>query len=197
MTSPRPCPNCAKPVNPKSRYCPHCGHENRVADASCDPFCPRCDIALEPYDYRNNDAEICPHCSGLWFDRQEFAYLTSEREVYQDQNLPKSFQRPALQAETSYLPCVRCGTPMTKKNFQEISGVMIDICGDHGIWLDAGELETIRTFIANGGLDKSQDHRIAHNYGDIQDLANRVQEVEFTQKVLHFLDFKYWLFKIF
>ena len=58
-------------------------------------------------------------------------------------------------------------------------------------------METIRSFIANGGLDKSQDHRIAHNYGDIQDLANRVQEVEFTQRVLHFFDFKYWLFKLF
>lgn len=197
MAMTQPCQNCGKPVNPRSRYCPHCGQENHVVEVTREPFCPRCKIALKTYDYRNNDAEICPQCNGIWLDRQEFNYLTSERDIYQDQELPKSYHRPALQKETAYLPCVRCGTPMTKKNFQEISGVMIDICGDHGIWLDAGEMESIRSFIANGGLDKSQDHRIAHNYNDIQELATRVQEVEFTQKVLHFFDFKYWLFKIF
>jgi Zn-finger nucleic acid-binding protein len=191
------CTACAKPVNPKSRYCPHCGRENRIADAAVDPFCPRCRIPLEPHDYRHNDAMLCPRCNGLWFDREEFNFLTSEREVYRDQALPKSFQRPALQTESGYLPCVRCQTPMLKKNFQRISGVMIDICGDHGIWLDAGEMENIRSFIANGGLDKSQDNRIERSNIELKELATRVHEVEFTQRVLHFFDFKYWLFKIF
>jgi len=140
---------------------------------------------------------ICPKCHGLWFDRVEFEYLTSERETYQDHDIPKSFQRPTLQTESGYLSCVRCNTPMLKKNFQQVSGVMIDICSDHGIWLDAGEMETIRSFIANGGLDKSQDRRIEHNNIDVKELATRVHEVEFTQRVLHFFDFKYWLFKIF
>ncbi len=197
MPTPRPCPACSKPVNPKSRYCPHCGNENRIADASVDPFCPRCDIPLEPHDYRHNDAMICPKCAGLWFDRIEFEYLTSEREIYQDQNLPKSYQRPTLQTETGYLPYVRCNTPMMKKNFQQISGVMIDICGDHGVWFDAGEMETIRSFIANSGLDKAQNHRIEGSSLEIKELATRVHEVEFTQRVLHFFNFKYWLFKIF
>ncbi len=197
MTTPIACSECGKPVNPKSRYCPHCGRENRVADARVDPFCPRCDIALEPHDYRHNDAMICPKCHGLWFDRVEFEYLTSERETYQDHDIPKSFQRPTLQTESGYLSCVRCNTPMLKKNFQQVSGVMIDICSDHGIWLDAGEMETIRSFIANGGLDKSQDRRIEHNNIDVKELATRVHEVEFTQRVLHFFDFKYWLFKVF
>ncbi|HDS15747.1 MAG TPA: hypothetical protein ENN66_03885 [Proteobacteria bacterium] len=74
---------------------------------------------------------------------------------------------------------------------------MIDICGRHGIWLDAGEMENIRSFIAAGGLEQAQNRHIAHNRVALQELAARVQEVEFTQKVLHFFDFKYWLFKIF
>ncbi len=197
MTTPIACSECGKPVNPKSRYCPHCGRENRIADAQVDPFCPRCDTPLEPHDYRHNDAMICPECHGLWFDRIEFEYLTSEREIYQDYDIPKSFQRPTLQTESGYLSCVRCNTPMLKKNFLQVSGVMIDICGDHGIWLDAGEMESIRSFIANGGLDKSQDRRIEHNNIGVKELATRVHEVEFTQKVLHFFDFKYWLFKVF
>ncbi len=197
MTAAIACPECGKPANPKSRYCPHCGREIRIAATGVDPFCPRCDIPLEPHDYRHNDALICPQCCGLWFDRIEFAYLTSEREVYQDPDIPKTYQRPALQTDSGYLACVRCNTPMLKKNFQQISGVMIDICSDHGIWLDAGEMEAIRSFIANGGLDKSQDRRIEQNNIEIKELATQVQEVEFTQRVLHFFDFKYWLFKVF
>jgi len=109
------CAACGKPINPKSRYCPHCGHENRVSDPHRNAFCPRCKVALEPYDYRQTDAEICPLCAGLWFDRREFSYLTSERDVYQDQNLPREYQRPPRQNDPGYLSCVRCGTPMTKK----------------------------------------------------------------------------------
>ncbi len=192
------CLNCSKPVNRKSRFCPHCGHENQFIDSNHQGNdCPHCQVPLQSYQYRSSKAEICPQCAGLWLDREDFNYLSSERDVYRDEDIPRNYRKPAFQSATDYLPCVRCHTPMIKKKFQEVSGIMIDICGDHGIWLDAGEMELIRTFIANGGLDKSQDHRIALNKGAIKDLANRVQEVEFTQRVLHFFDFKYWLFKIF
>jgi len=196
MSQPQPCPACGKPVNPKSRYCPHCGRENRPPIPGGDPFCPRCRVPLEPYDYRRSDAYFCPRCAGLWLDREEFSWLTSERSVYRDDSLPKVFHRPPLQTDDSYLACVRCGSPMLKKNFKRISGIMIDICGDHGVWLDAGEMETIRTFIATGGLDQAQDREIIEHHTELKNLATRVQEVEFTQRVLHFFDFKYWLFKL-
>ncbi|MBN2810055.1 MAG: zinc-ribbon domain-containing protein [Deltaproteobacteria bacterium] len=39
--TPKPCQHCGKPVNPKSRYCPHCGQENRVAEIFSDLPCAR------------------------------------------------------------------------------------------------------------------------------------------------------------
>ena len=195
MTVPGTCSACGKPVNPKSRYCPHCGHENRPPVPGGDPFCPRCRVPLEPHDYRQSDASICPECRGLWLDRQEFNWLASERSVYRDESLPRSFHRPALQADRAYLSCVRCGTAMTKQNFKKISGIIIDVCGDHGVWLDAGEMEAIRAFIAHGGLDRAQDREIITHHTALKELAAQVDEAEFTQKILHFWDFKYWLFK--
>ncbi|MEC4678044.1 MAG: hypothetical protein VST69_04740 [Nitrospirota bacterium] len=64
------------------------------------------------------------------------------------------------------------------------------------IWLDAGELDQIRCFIANGGLDKSQDREIVRNREDLDLVAHKVKNLEFMQKRLNFWNFKYWLFKV-
>ena len=46
---------------------------------------------------------------------------------------------------------------MVSRNFGRISGIMIDVCRHHGVWLDAKELEAIVEFIRKGGLEKSRD----------------------------------------
>jgi len=74
---------------------------------------------------------------------------------------------------------------------------MYDECRDHGVWLDAGEINLIRAFIASGGLDKAQDREIFKNSQDIQSLASQVSEVRLLQKILHKWDFKRWLFQNF
>jgi Zn-finger nucleic acid-binding protein len=37
-------------------------------------------------------------------------------------------------------PCPICGSPMRTA---ENRGVVIDVCDDHGVWLDRGELENL------------------------------------------------------
>jgi Zn-finger nucleic acid-binding protein len=74
---------------------------------------------------------------------------------------------------------------MVRRNFRRISGVLIDVCRDHGVWLDAGELEQIRCFIANGGLDKSQDREIQKNSIEIARVAGEVNDLNMVFKTLH------------
>jgi hypothetical protein len=45
---------------------------------------------------------------------------------------------------------------MNRKNFAQSSGVVLDVCGKHGIWLDRGELERILGFVSGGGLARSR-----------------------------------------
>ena len=40
---------------------------------------------------------------------------------------------------------------MLRRNFRKSSGVILDVCGEHGTWLDADELEQITGFILSGG----------------------------------------------
>jgi Zn-finger nucleic acid-binding protein len=74
---------------------------------------------------------------------------------------------------------------MNRINFKSISGVLIDVCSDHGVWLDKGELTHLRTFIASGGLDKAQDREISASKHSIERLATRLDNVEFMQNALH------------
>jgi len=189
------CVHCGKKISKRIRYCPNCGGENKKEMTIQDPLCPRCKCPLEIYKYRKTELDICPQCSGLWLDAGEFKRLATEREAYADESIPYEYQKKPLPEEKGYLPCVRCGSLMIRKNFKRISGVLIDTCRDHGIWLDAGELEQIRCFIANGGLEEYQDKQIMRNREEIESLAWKLKDVAFVQKVLHFWNIKYWLFK--
>lgn len=41
---------------------------------------------------------------------------------------------------------------MNRKVFAQISGVIVDVCKEHGVWFDAGEVAAIVAFIDAGGL---------------------------------------------
>ena len=182
-------------MNVRSGICPHCGggrpsptEENR------NPMCPRCRISLNHYAYRHRDLDMCPQCGGVWLDRGEFKDLTRESDVYQSQSAPKEYVRGPLRDPIQYVPCVRCGRLMNRKNFAKISGVIIDECKSHGVWLDGGELELIRTFIADGGLERAQDKEIGKNRQALRELASNVGTVHFTQRMIHFWNPKRWFF---
>jgi len=184
------CQHCQKPVNEKVRFCPHCGGENIKRPGETTPRCPRCDIPLDENHYRDSTIDLCSKCKGMWLDSDEFDYHASERDTFKDASIPRKFQRKTELDSSPYLKCVRCGSLMVRRNFRKISGVMVDICRDHGAWLDAGELEQIRTFIANGGLDKSQDKDIMENREEIARISGETKDLNMLFRTLHKFDIK-------
>jgi Zn-finger nucleic acid-binding protein len=159
-----------------------------------EPICPRCNVSLVHYAYRNRDLDMCPQCGGIWLDRGEFRDLTREGDVYQSQSAPKGYVRGPVRDSVEYIPWVRCGTLMNRKNFAKISGVIIEECRSHGVWVDGGELERIRTFIADGGLERAQNKAIEKNKQALRELASNVNRVQFTQRMIHFWNPKRWFF---
>lgn len=184
------CRHCHRDINKTVRYCPHCGGENPKEQINTIPVCPQCNCALEEDTYRGSTIDICPNCEGLWLDIDEFQFHTSERDTFSDESIPRKFHKKMNPESKPYRKCVRCDTIMTRKNFKKISGVLIDICYDHGVWLDAGELEQIRCFIANGGLDKSQDREIQKNSIEIKRTARETKELKTLFKILNKWDAK-------
>ena len=189
------CHHCGGRINSRSAICPHCGGRQRsLAKKKQSPMCPRCQISLTHCAYRNRHLDTCSQCGGVWLDRGEFKDLTRESDVYQSQSAPEGYVRSPIRDPIQYIPCVRCGSLMNRKNFAKISGVIIDECKTHGVWLDGGELEHIRTFIADGGLERAQDRAIDKNRQALRELAGNVGRVQFTQRMIHFWNPKRWFF---
>ena len=188
------CPQCGKEVNPRSALCPFCAGRMGDEKASGSPVCPRCRVPLEQMRKDDIEIDVCPRCKGLWLDRGEFEVMTAESTVYREEKLTQEYSRPRLSGELSYIPCVRCGKLMVRKNYGLISGVLTDECGRHGIWLDNGELEKIRQFILSGGMEKVQFREIEKNHQQIRELAGQVSDVAFSHKLIHFWNWKRWFF---
>lgn len=81
-------------------------------------------------------------------------------------------QHPAPTA-VRYVACPVCKKIMNRSNFAHRSGVVIDSCKGHGVWLEAGELGRALGFIDSGGLDRLRDEQ-AH---EITEAAARLEKL--------------------
>ncbi len=187
------CTSCQHTVKAKALTCPMCNGTMQVVATEKEKQCPRCKIPLEIHQYRDRELDKCTQCEGLWLQPDEFAVLTSEFDVYRDDNSNPAYKRPGMPASENYLPCANCNQIMSRRNFKSISGVLIDSCLHCGIWLDKGELQSIRDFIASGGLDKAQDRKQLQQESAIEALDDRVSDLELMEKMLN----KYSLKRIF
>jgi Zn-finger nucleic acid-binding protein len=67
-------------------------------------------------------------------------------------------RRPAVMPldQVKYVPCPLCHRTMNRVNFGKVSGVIVDVCREHGTWFDGGELTRVVSFAAAGGLAKTR-----------------------------------------
>jgi len=64
---------------------------------------------------------------------------------------------------------------MNRKNFGNISGVLVDFCKPHGIWFDAGELGRVIKFVMSGGLVEARKRELVELKRDATE--QRVQAI--------------------
>jgi len=162
-----------------------CNGAMKLIQKDSEKKCPRCAIALEVHQYRRFELDKCNQCEGLWLQPEEFSVLTSEFDVYRDDDSNPQYLRPGLPNAENYLPCANCQKMMSRRNFKSISGVLIDSCLHCGVWLDKGELQSIRNFIASGGLDKSQDIKLMKHELQMEALDDRISDLELMNKLLN------------
>ncbi|WP_448564639.1 zf-TFIIB domain-containing protein [Thalassotalea ganghwensis] len=189
------CLSCQHIVKGKAVHCTMCNGTMEVIQNERDKRCPRCQIPLEKHHYRGFELDNCQKCHGIWLQPNEFAVLTTEFDVYKDEASDPNYVRPALPKSEGYLPCANCQKIMTRRNFKSISGVLIDSCIHCGIWLDKGELQSMRNFIASGGLDKQQDNKLVSQELKTQALNDRVSDLEMMEKTLNKFSLKRIFFR--
>ncbi|MGL1937152.1 MAG: zf-TFIIB domain-containing protein [Fibrobacterales bacterium] len=170
------CSDCNKPYNEKMATCPYCGCSDKASSVAPSQ-CPRC-----KYSYLDSTEEdgiySCTSCEGMWVSEQSFQKATSLKKVINDPLIDGVYKKPKFQDDPGYLPCAQCGKLMARENFKQISGVHIDKCMNHGIWLDSGELQSIQSFIASGGIDRAQDKKLTSHSDELTKLRMQMSDVK-------------------
>jgi len=154
------CPRCMGTVSVHAMHCSRCGAEIRREEASQSELaCPGCKARLFHASVGDAHLDQCHACGGVWVAQADFETIAGDHEerggvlgVLPGEG-PKG---PVRMEEVRYRPCPRCGKFMNRTNYARTSGVILDVCKDHGLWFDRDELRRVLQFIEAGGLDKNR-----------------------------------------
>jgi Zn-finger nucleic acid-binding protein len=145
-----------------AKFCTHCGARAAAAvviDEKNTGDCPRCKTGLQVLQIDSMTIRECSKCGGFWSEVDTFEAICANQEKQEAVlGFIGSDAHPhAHPAAISYVPCPDCGQLMNRSNFARSSGVIIDLCKQHGVWFDADELPKIIEFINKGGLAKQRE----------------------------------------
>ena len=195
------CPSCGAAATEGDRACGHCG--SLLATRRCSTCfalsprdaerCVRCG-ALLPAEVLKAAAGSCPdcrqplvsrlagvvgfsecaRCGGLFLGQEAFDAVgkdagTRERARAFDATPRGAVAEPGFH----YRPCPVCRKLMNRSNYGGGSGVIVDVCGPHGVFMDRGELTKIVDFLEKGGWDRVKKREKQRMEEEISALESR------------------------
>lgn len=167
------CPGCAARISREARYCHACAlpiAPQGTAGETVEASCPTCGsehlLSSRALGEERLTVLECSHCAGLWLGGPAFQHLEErarERALtWTPERTSPSRERVDLgnAREPLYRPCPDCKKLMNRRNYGRRSGAIVDVCSEHGVWFDLGELEHILSWIRNGGLAHAQKQEL-------------------------------------
>jgi Zn-finger nucleic acid-binding protein len=164
------CKSCSAPLPANTNRCSFCNIRNDVDlhgrhtysmhSEQSDRMCPHCAKNMQTIKLDLKDSihiERCNSCFGLFFDPGEIETLleSSVSNVF-NINLEHmdniNQDRFQSKKKVKYIKCPVCQKFMNRVNFGSRSGVIIDQCIPHGIWLDSGEITHLMEWKKAGGV---------------------------------------------
>jgi len=164
------CVKCGAPLPARTSRCAFCGALNDVdlralharyeSTGQTEHACPRCHTPMSAIQIElagGMTVERCDTCLGLFFDpgeadavldiaRKPLAHADFKRlQQITEQETPEG-DRGAM-----YIKCPVCRKLMNRDSFGARSGVVVDRCADHGVWMDGGELGQLLKWMSAGG----------------------------------------------
>ena len=162
------CPGCSARLGAGARFCMECGIEiqpQRLSALREGVECPRCQGALRVREIGSASAIECASCAGLWIAQAQLDALCTRAETEdlaaQALGLENAAPAAAPLAREGYIPCLSCSELMLRKNFGGTSGVVVDLCKRHGVWLDHRELGRVLAFVRGGGLVRAREREVS------------------------------------
>lgn len=163
------CKSCSAPLPANTNICQYCGVRNdvdlqdkqdyTVQNLQSERLCPVCHIPLQTIDLQVNGhfyIERCHDCFGLFFDPGEI-------EIFLDNSVSGvstinwqliehiNQERYPADHKVRYVKCPVCQVLMNRVCFGYRSGVVVDQCKSHGIWLNSSEITHLLEWKKAGG----------------------------------------------
>lgn len=114
--------------------------------------CPKCQAELHEMRIEGVDLDFCSSCLGIWFDKDEMAFMA---ELPVDVPDASESEKDARKTDDN---CPRCGEiKLEEMTFAYMEDLLIDRCPQcQGIWLDKGELPKVEKIASHIGDAKSK-----------------------------------------
>ena len=154
------CPSCFGSMFVGAQFCPHCGTKIAAPDSVEGESlkCPGCSGDMHPVKLGATPMHQCDQCGSAWLAPADFAALCGDREargtVMTSLGAGGVAATPPDAGKIRYVHCAVCNKIMNRVNFGKSSGVIVDVCKNHGVWFERDELRGVLQFVANGGIDR-------------------------------------------
>lgn len=151
------CGRCFTMNVPEAMHCMSCGTElglQPISQELCDDTrCPHCaDQRLDSFVGPDGTIFDCAQCGGQFVSADVLhAMIRRYENVGRDISRQYRAGNP-IKEPLKYIHCPVCRDLMLRRNFGQVSGVVVDVCAKHGTWFDIGELAHILEFVGDGGL---------------------------------------------
>jgi Zn-finger nucleic acid-binding protein len=174
---PMKCFSCGGSLEGKSDICKYCGSLNDTdlrgihyftsQEPESDRICPRCDKKLHVLDLKLGGSffiDRCDTCLGIFFDSGELEHILEEQvktahEVDHQRLNTLIDERRKEDYGMAYIKCPVCQKLMNRKAYGSRSGVIVDTCKEHGVWVDGGELGMLFRWAKAGGQLHDQNRK--------------------------------------
>jgi Zn-finger nucleic acid-binding protein len=162
------CHSCGGALKGPMNFCPYCGvrqdidlrqmHFRDLSVPDREMPCPSCTKPLHVIEVASAPpmkVERCGGCFGMFFNPGELeAVLHQQTEAsvrFDSLMLDQVAADYGFHHEVIYRKCPMCSERMSHLNFGGRSGVILDRCGTHGLWLEGGELRRLAEWWRAGG----------------------------------------------
>jgi len=114
--------------------------------------CPDCKTEMEQIDVGISEEIIihrCVECDGVFISEEDLQHTIRHQTGvvhkidYSILRFILDNPRQEYHTEAAYRNCPVCAKQMSRAIYAAVSGVMIDRCLEHGVWLDSGEMQQL------------------------------------------------------
>ncbi len=170
------CSYCGAPLPVSGLVCSYCGQRNAINMRNVDAVvgtgestvnCPVCtETELKRMDVGLRGRVVihhCGKCDGIFLSQHDLDTAIDAKHKQINHIDPKLLRfvldNPRHERQTRkrfYIHCPVCKNMMQQMNYRAVSGVVIDRCREHGVWLDGGELQQLFEWKGAGGIVKAE-----------------------------------------